>query len=74
MITVEELFEKVETHQKKFNTNFWWALWLILEELAYYGGADVLFNKKVYEIRTKKDAVMLFLDIYDVYKNVYQNQ
>jgi len=76
MITVEELFERVRKHQEKFRgwsgTNFWQVLWLILSEIVYYGGADILFNGKVYKVKTEDDAVILFLDIYDVYKDVYK--
>jgi hypothetical protein len=71
MIKIEELFEKAKAHQEKFkdlNKNFWPSLWLVLEEIEYYGGADILFNGKVYKVRTKDDAIMLFLEIYDAYK------
>jgi hypothetical protein len=77
MLTTEELFRRAEEHQEKFKDfitkpNFWQALWLVFKALVYYGGADVLFNGKVYKIRTEDDALMLFLDIYDTYKDVYK--
>jgi hypothetical protein len=75
MMTLEELFEKAKANQEKFkNLNFWQALWLKLEALLYYGGAYILFNEKVYKITTKDDAIMLFLDIYDTYKDVYKKE
>ena len=74
MITVEELLERAKAHQEKFkdwnsNKNFWWSLWITLEAIYYYGGADIAFGDKIYKIRTKEDIVVLFLKIYDAYKN-----
>jgi hypothetical protein len=71
MIKTEELFERAKALQEKLNLNFWIALWITLEKIQYYGGADIQFNEKIYKLRTKEDAIMLFIQIYDAYRNQY---
>jgi hypothetical protein len=70
-MTVQELFERAKEHQRTslFDINIWQALWAILDEIIYYGGAYIEFNGKVYKIITDDDAITLLLDIYDAYKN-----
>jgi hypothetical protein len=73
MIAAEELFRRTKEHQRRFGDlreiNFWQALWAVLDEIVYYGGAFIEFNGKVYKITISDDAIMLLLDIYDAYKN-----
>lgn len=66
MLKVEELFERARRHQEWVlrEIDFWQALYEVLDEIVYYGGADIEYCGKVYRVRTDTDAVKLLLDIY----------
>jgi hypothetical protein len=66
MLNKEELFERAEEYQKKslLNPDFWQSLYVVLDEIVYYGGADIEYNGKTYRVRTDLDAIKLLLDIY----------
>ena len=71
MVTTEELFRRAKKHQQSSlrKINFWQALWAILDEIVYYGGAHIEFDGKIYTIKTDYDAISLLLEIYDSFKN-----
>ncbi len=66
MLKAEELFERAKAYQKEslLNPDFWQSLYAVLDEIVYYGGADIEYNGKVYRVRTDTDAIKLLLDIY----------
>jgi hypothetical protein len=68
MLNKEELFERAKRHQEWANqlheTDFWQALYRVLDEIVYYGGVDIEYGGKIYRVRTDADAIKLLLDIY----------
>jgi hypothetical protein len=68
MLKVEELFERVKAHQEWASQwdeiDFWQALYEVLDEIVYYGGADIECCGEIYRVRTDTDAVKLLLDLY----------
>jgi hypothetical protein len=66
MLNKEDLFERAKTYQEEslLNPDFWQALYAVLDEIVYYGGADIEYNGRVYRVKTDFDAIKLLLDIY----------
>jgi len=66
MLNKEDLFERAKTYQEEslLNPDFWQALYAVLDEIVYYGGADIEYNGSVYRVKTDFDAIRLLLDIY----------
>jgi hypothetical protein len=66
MLNKEELFRMAEEYQKEsiLNPDFWQSLYAVLDEIVYYGGADIEYNGSVYRVKTDFDAIKLLLDIY----------
>jgi hypothetical protein len=68
VMKAEELFERAKAHQEWVNNwseiDFWQALYEVLDEIVYYGGADIEYGGEIYRVRTGTDAVKLLLDIY----------
>jgi len=68
MIKAEEIFRRAEEYQRESLLNpvpdFWQSLYAVLDEIVYYGGADIEYNGKVYRVRIDLDAIKLLLDIY----------
>jgi len=66
MLKAEELFRRAEEYQREsiLNPDFWQSLYAVLDEIVYYGGADIEYNGSVYRVKTDFDAIKLLLDIY----------
>ncbi len=66
MLKVEELFERAKKYQKWVlrDISFFEALYEVLMEIVYYGGADIEYGGEIYRVRTDTNAVRLILDIY----------
>jgi hypothetical protein len=66
MLNKEDLFERAKTYQEEslLNPDFWQSLYAVLDEIVYYGGADIEYNGRVYMVRTDFDAIKLLLGIY----------
>ena len=66
MLKAEELFERAKAYQKEslLNPDFWQSLYAVLDEIVYYGGADIEYGGEIYRVRTDMDAIKLLLDIY----------
>jgi len=68
MLKVEELFERAKEYQEWANqwreVDFWQALYGVLDEIVYYGGAEIEYSGEIHRVRTKMDAIKLLLEIY----------